>query len=129
MREGAKRNFARRLRHDMTDAERRLWHYLRRRQLLGYRFRRQFPIGPYIVDFACLEAKLIIEVDGSQHFDATGDVARTERLHEHGYQVLRFWNNDVLMRMQQVLAAIHDALGTTGPHPSLPPQAGEGETA
>ncbi|HEU4857931.1 MAG TPA: DUF559 domain-containing protein [Rhodanobacteraceae bacterium] len=127
MRQGAKTGFARRLRRDMTDAERRLWHYLRRRQLLGFRFRRQFPIGPYIVDFACLEAKLVIEVDGSQHFDAAGDIARTQRLHEHGCRVLRFWNNDVLIRTQQVLAAIHDALGAVGPHPGLPPQAGEGD--
>ena len=127
MREGAKTSFARRLRRDMTDAERRLWHHLRRRQLRGYRFRRQFPIGPYIVDFACLEAKLVIEVDGSQHFDATDDIERTQRLHEHGYQVLRFWNNDVLIRTHRVLAVIHDALGTAGPHPGLPPQAGEGD--
>jgi len=97
------------------------------RQLLGFRFRRQFPIGPYIVDFACLEAKLIIEVDGSQHFDAKGDVERTQRLHEYGYRVLRFWNNDVLMHTHQVLAAIHQALGSNGPHPGLPPQAGEGD--
>ncbi|MBN8736804.1 MAG: endonuclease domain-containing protein [Xanthomonadales bacterium] len=127
MREGAKTSFARRLRRDMTDAERRLWHHLRRRQLLGYRFRRQFPIGPYIVDFACIETKLIIEVDGGQHFDATGDVARTQRLHELGYRVLRFWNNDVLTRTHQVLAVIYEALGTAGPHPGLPPQAGEGD--
>jgi len=127
MREGAKTGFARRLRRDMTDAERRLWHHLRRRQLLGSRFRRQFPIGPYIVDFACLEAKLVIEVDGSQHFDATGDVTRTDCLHERGYRVLRFWNNDVLVRTQQVLAVIHETLSAAGPHPDLPPQAGEGE--
>ncbi|MES2405319.1 MAG: DUF559 domain-containing protein [Pseudomonadota bacterium] len=127
MRAGAKKRFARHLRRDMTDAEHRLWHHLRRRQLRGFRFRRQFPIGPYIADFACLEAKLIVEVDGSQHFDAAGDVARTQRLHEHGYQVLRFWNDDVLIRTHQVLATIHDALGPAGPHPDLPPQAGEGE--
>lgn len=127
MREGAKTSFARRLRRDMTDAERRLWHHLRRRQLCGFRFRRQFPIGPYIVDFACLEAKLIIEVDGSQHFDAMGDVARRQWLHELGYQVLRFWNNDVLMRTRQVLAVIYEALRTAGPHRGLPPQAGEGD--
>ena|SRR6185437_5509453 len=82
---------------------------------------------PYIVDFACLEAKLIIEVDGSQHFDAKGDVERTQRLHEYGYRVLRFWNNDVLMHTHQVLAAMHQALGSNGPHPGLPPQAGEGD--
>lgn len=129
MREGAKTSFARRLRRDMTDAERRLWHHLRRRQLLGYRFRRQFPIGPYIVDFACIETKLIIEVDRSQHLDATGDVARTQRLHELGYQVLRFWNNDVLTNTERVVTAIFDALRAHCPHPGLPPHAGEGEKA
>jgi len=126
MREGTKTGFARRLRRDMTDAERKLWHHLRRRQLLGYRFRRQFPIGPYIVDFACLEVNLVIEVDGSQHFDATGDVARTQWLHEFGFQVLRFWNNDVLIRAHQVLAVIYETLVRAGSHPGLPPQAGEG---
>ena len=79
------------------------------------------------MDFACLEARLIIEVDGSQHFDAAGDVARTKWLQENGYEVLRFWNNDVLMRVHQVLAAIHAALGCTRPHPGLPPRAGEGD--
>ena len=127
MREEARTRFARRLRRDVTDAERKLWHHLRRRQLLGYRFRRQFQIGPYIVDFACLETKLIIEVDGSQHFDAASDVARTQWLHEHGFQVLRFWNNDVLMRTHHVLAVVYEALGPAGPHPDLPPQAGEGD--
>lgn len=127
MREGARTRFARRLRRDVTDAERKLWHHLRRRQLLGYRFRRQFQIGPYIVDFACLETKLIIEVDGSQHFDAASDVARTQWLHEHGFQVLRFWNNDVLMRTHHVLAVVYEALGPAGSHPDLPPQAGEGD--
>ena len=118
MRQGAKTGFARRLRRDMTDAERRLWHYLRRRQLLGFRFRRQFPIGPYIVDFACLEAKLVIEVDGSQHFDAAGDIARTQRLHEHGYRVLRFCNNDLMRNIEGVLETIATALNAeTPPHP------------
>jgi adenine-specific DNA-methyltransferase len=79
------------------------------------------------VDFACLEAKLIIEVDGSQYFDAAGDVARTQWLHEQGFRVLRFWNNDVLVRTHQVFTVVHEALDAAGPHPDLPPQAGEGE--
>lgn len=127
MREGAKTGFARRLRRDMTDAERKLWHHLRRRQLLDYRFRRQLPLGPYVVDFAGLETKLIIEVDGSQHFNATGDVARTQWLHEHGFQVLRFWNNDVLANTERVVTAIFDVLSARCPHPDLPPRAGEGD--
>ena len=126
MRAGAKTRFARKLRHGMTDAERRMWHHLRRRQILGCRFRRQFPIGPYVVDFACLEAGLVVEVDGSQHFDAVGDGVRTGWLREAGYQVLRFWNNDVLTHSADVLAVIHAALAAAGPHPDLPPQAGEG---
>lgn len=84
---------ARELRWNMTDAERKLWAALRRRQILGYRFRRQQPIGPYIADFFCPEAKLIIEVDGSQHgeeLQALDDKRRTEWLEKNGYRVLRF---------------------------------------
>lgn len=96
MRQGHKRDFARGLRRDMTDAERRLWYHLRNRGLLGYKFRRQFPVGRYIVEFVCLEARLVVEVDGGQHADSPHDVLRDHRLHERGFIVLRFWNNDVL---------------------------------
>jgi len=98
---------ARALRKNQTDAERLLWQHLRGRQLLGYKFRRQFPIGDYIVDFACLPLKLIIEVDGSQHMSNVNyDNARTLYLENHGFQVVRFWNNDVLTEINSVLEAL-----------------------
>src|SRR5260370_36278070 len=87
---------ARRLRRDATDAERRLWSALRDRRLSGYRFRRQFPIGRFIVDFACTKHRLIVEADGSQHADSESDRERTAWLQEQGWRVLRFWNNGVL---------------------------------
>jgi very-short-patch-repair endonuclease len=82
---------ARSLRLSSTDAERRLWRALRDRQLEGYKFRRQRPIGPFIADFVCLERLLIIELDGSQHADSNYDDARTAWLEQHGWCVLRFW--------------------------------------
>ncbi|HET6907192.1 MAG TPA: DUF559 domain-containing protein [Rhodanobacteraceae bacterium] len=118
MREGAKKLFARKLRREMTDAERRLWTHLRRQQLAGFRFRRQFPVGPYIVDFMCLEAKLVIEIDGGQHLESASDAVRSEWLEEQGLHVLRFWNHDVLMRTKEVLAVIFEALGSVRPHPN-----------
>ena len=87
---------ARILRKNSTDAERKLWQHLRRYQINGYKFRRQHPIGPYVVDFVCFEKRLIIEVDGGQHAQQVeDDNARTEWLQSQGFQVLRFWNNQV----------------------------------
>ena len=81
---------ARKLRAGMTDAERMLWSHLRNRRLQGFKFRRQFPVAGFIADFACIEAKLIVEVDGGQHLDhVTFDLRRTEKLSELGYQVMR----------------------------------------
>jgi very-short-patch-repair endonuclease len=81
----------------MTDAERKLWQALRKRQLLGMKFRRQVPIGRYFVDFVCFEKKLVIEVDGSQHKELFEyDGKRTAWLNSRGFKVLRLWNNDVL---------------------------------
>jgi very-short-patch-repair endonuclease len=100
---------ARELRCAMTDAERALWHALRLRQL-GARFRRQQPIGPYIADFACLERKLVIEVDGGQHAESEYDVARDAWFREHGFRVLRFWNHEVLGNIAGVTEAIYQAL-------------------
>ena len=109
---------ARELRINATDAERRLWSKLRLRQLEGARFRRQHPIGPYIVDFICLEQKLVIELDGGQHADAVEyDEARTAWLAASGYHVLRFWNNEVLRNIAGVLEAILEALGGWDPPP------------
>lgn len=110
MREGQKTRFARRLRREMTDAERSLWHHLRNRALMGCKFRRQHPIGAYIADFACIERKLVVELDGGQHADDARDSARSQALRAAGYRVLRFWDNDALARQQVVLAVIHEAL-------------------
>jgi len=110
MREGAKTRFARNLRKALTDAEICLWYRLRRRQLGGFRFRKQHPIGAYVVDFACVEQKLVVELDGSQHLDSCHDAARDACLRENGFRVLRFWNNDALLRTDDVLAAVLAAL-------------------
>ena len=102
---------ARKLRRKQTDAERKLWSFLRNRQLHGYKFRRQMPIGTYIVDFACVSLKLIIELDGSQHMHNTDyDECRTEYLRTKGYKVIRFWNNEVLLQVDTALEALTLAL-------------------
>ena len=101
---------ARELRSNPTDAERRLWTQLRQRQLGGFRFRRQQPIGTYVVDFFCSEAALIIEIDGGQHDASERDAARTRWLEARGYRVLRFWNNEVLANIEGVLLTIRRAL-------------------
>ena len=105
---------ARDLRSHPTDAEAMLWARLRRRQLDGHRFRRQQPIGPYIVDFFCPAENLIIEVDGGQHGErktTEEDARRTGWLERRGYRVLRFWNNQVLQETDSVLDTILAALG------------------
>ncbi len=127
---------ARELRVVLTDAERKLWALLRDRQLAGYKFRRQRPSGRYIADFACVSHRLIIEVDGGQHADSLRDAARTEWFEQHGWRVLRFWNNEVLGNAEGVVVAILMALKADGPSPGSPqtasaeshplPQAGEG---
>ena len=101
---------ARTLRKSMTEAERRLWSMLRDRQL-GWKFRRQYPLGHYVLDFACFEAKLAIEVDGGQHADSRGDDQRTVWLNAQGWRVLRFWNNEVMENTEGVVARILEALG------------------
>jgi very-short-patch-repair endonuclease len=98
---------ARKLRNEATDAELLLWRYLRREQLADYKFRRQFPVGRYIVDFICVPARLVLELDGGQHVDAQDyDAARTLEIEARGYRVLRFWNDDVLLRTDAVLEEI-----------------------
>lgn len=95
------------LRQRPTDAERPLWRRLRLRQLEGYKFRRQVPLGPFIVDFLCLEANLVIELDGGQHVEAAGyDRNRTSYLQEQGFRVIRFWNGEVLQRTDEVVDEI-----------------------
>ena len=97
---------ARRLRRESTEAEARLWSHLRARQIENAKFVRQFPIGPYIVDFCCRAAKLVIEVDGGQHADDPRDLIRSDWIMAQGYVVIRFWNNDVLANTGGVLEAI-----------------------
>jgi very-short-patch-repair endonuclease len=102
---------ARQLRREQTEAERRLWHLLRQRRLGGFRFRRQFPIGDFIVDFCCREQGLVVEVDGGQHQEqAEADRRRSRLIEARGYRVLRFWNSDVLANTDGVLEQILSAL-------------------
>lgn len=116
------RRRARDLRNNATDAERRLWRVLRGRQLGGFRFRRQFPIAGFIADFACPEARLIIEVDGEQHFEkANYDASRSDALAARGYRVVRYWNNDVMSKTEGVLADIQSKLSEQNLTPSQPP--------
>lgn len=126
VREGQKRDVARRLRREMTPAERRLWEIVRKRQVDGHRFRRQCPIGPYVVDFACLEARIALEADGGQHLDSRSDAIRDAHLRKRGFRVLRFWNNEILANPEGVRAVIALQLAEACPHPDLPPHAGEG---
>jgi very-short-patch-repair endonuclease len=107
----------------MTDAERTLWKALRGRQLSGLKFRRQHPFEDYILDFVCLEKKIVIELDGGQHQDfAQQDNMRTKLLESAGYRVLRFWNHDVLQRIDAVIAniwqEIHGVKDPSSPQPS-----------
>ena len=105
---------ARKLRRDMTDAERRLWLHLRASQLCGVKFTRQFPIGNHVVDFACRSLKLAIECDGGQHSDSATDAARTAAIAAHGYRVIRFWNHDVLENTDGVLETIAAEIALAG---------------
>lgn len=95
----------------MTDAERKLWLALRDRRLAGFKFRRQVPVGPFIVDFLCYDARLVIEVDGGQHAEFTRDARRDQWLAANDFRVLRFWNNDVLTNIEGVLTLLLDSLG------------------
>jgi primosomal protein N' (replication factor Y) len=104
------RQFTRELRQASSDAEIRLWAALRGRRLTGYKFRRQHPIGPFIVDFACIKSRLVVEADGGQHNGNTADAQRTEWLARRGWRVLRFWNNEILANTEGVLDAILAAL-------------------
>jgi very-short-patch-repair endonuclease len=120
---------ARRLRRDMTDAEKKLWWHLRHLPVARTHFRRQATIGPYFADFACHEKRLVIEVDGGGHARAeqsAADAARTVYLEAKGYRVLRFWNHDVLKEIDAVMLAILSAIESTAqaspptPDPSPP---------
>src|SRR5438445_8343002 len=96
----------------MTEAERRIWRHLRAHRFQGASFRRQLPIGPYVVDFVCLDARLIVEIDGGQHAveEAERDKKRDAWLRTQGFEILRFWNNDVIGNLRGVLELIAEAL-------------------
>ncbi len=116
---------SRQLRKNMTSQERKLWSIIRERRFFGYRFRRQFPIGSYIVDFVCREKKIIIEIDGGQHNEKQNieyDNKRTEFLKSEEFQVIRFWNNDVDSNMDGVYERLKEVFKIddkiTPPQPS-----------
>jgi very-short-patch-repair endonuclease len=117
------------LRNGATDAERALWRRLKGRQLEDCKFRRQHPFGDFILDFVCLERRIVVELDGSQHFDASAyDEARSTFLRAAGFVVLRFWNNEVFDEIDGVLEAIRRELvgEARTPSPPNPPLEGEG---
>lgn len=114
--------FQKLLRRNQTDAETLLWRYLRDRKLEGFKFRRQHIIQGYIVDFVCLEKKLVIELDGGQHAaQQTYDHKRTQKLQQEGFQVLRFWNNDVLNNTEGVWNVICKTINNPSPAPKVYP--------
>jgi very-short-patch-repair endonuclease len=111
---------AKALRKNFTDTERLLWRHMRAKQMEGYKFRRQEPIGGYIVDFVCQEKKIVIEVDGGQHsVERERDIERDKWLEGQGYKVLRFWNNEVLTKINGVLEVIRNSLNHPPPTPPL----------
>lgn len=123
---GTRLNHARQLRSEQTPAEQRLWYHLRDRRFLQLKFRRQKPIGSYIVDFVCMRPRLVVEIDGSQHAEQkTYDVRRDAWLRSQGFVVLRFWNNEVLHDTAAVLERIRQAVIALTPGPS--PACGRGE--
>ncbi len=111
---------AKKLRQQSTDAERMLWKYLRAHRMAGYKFRRQVVIEPYIVDFVCIEARLIVEADGGQHLEQVeDDLQRSVFLESLGYKVIRFWNHEILCDIHFVLEQIHGYLiEAPSPQPS-----------
>ena len=117
------------LRRNQTKAEIKIWRHLKNRTLAGFKFRRQCPIGPYIVDFVCFERMLVIEIDGGQHAEQLKeDARRTAYLKYRGFEVLRFWNSEVLVDTDSVLSAILAKLVNTPSSPTLLPL-GEGSKA
>ncbi|MDH4418346.1 MAG: endonuclease domain-containing protein [Acidovorax sp.] len=123
------RQFTKSLRQNMTDAEQLLWRHLRAHRMDGQKFRRQQPIGPYIVDFVHFGLRLIVEADGGQHVDSEHDATRDAWLRLQGFTLLRFWNNDILHNTDAVLEAIWHAMHPDIPSPPTPlPQGARGGT-
>ena len=117
-------NIARTLRKNFTETERLLWKHIRQKQLDGYKFRRQQPIGQYIVDFVNFERKIIIELDGGQHTEIEKDKERDKFLRDQGFKVLRFWNHEVFENVEGVLEVIKKNL--LPPLPFIPSHQGSG---
>ncbi|OHD63503.1 MAG: hypothetical protein A2176_11380 [Spirochaetes bacterium RBG_13_51_14] len=118
-------DFAKQLRKNQTKEERKLWRYLKSKQIQGLKFRRQQPIGSYIVDFVCFENKLVVELDGSQHIeDKENDIGRDNWLKSQGFSIIRFWNNEVMNNIDGVLAEIFNFCSH---HPPLTPPIKGGE--
>jgi very-short-patch-repair endonuclease len=117
--------FARQMRHEMTDAERCLWNLLRNRRLQGFKFRREYPLGGFIVDFYSVSARLSVECDGGQHVESAYDASRDQKLRELGVGILRFPDDVVLKESDVVLNEIYSAL-EAGPHPALSRSTGRG---
>ena len=118
------KHFAKHLRRNMTDAEKLLWRHLRGHRLAGQKFRRQQPLGPYVVDFVHFGVRLIVEADGGQHNASEHDAQRDTWLKAQGFRVLRFWNNEILLNTDEVLAVIFEAVGGS-PSPPAPLPRGE----
>lgn len=111
---------AKSLRRRLTDVEKKLWYQLRDRRFQGIKFRRQYPIGRYFVDFICVEKKLIIELDGSQHADNPKDIVRDNWLKNEGYVIIRFWNNEIIQNLDGVLQVVQTHI--QNPHPNPLPE-------
>jgi very-short-patch-repair endonuclease len=111
MRKGQKLHFARALRREPTEVEKVMWRLLRNRQFANIKFRRQYPVGPFVADFACPSQRVIIELDGSQHAENVSDQRRDAYLVRNGWRVLRFWNADVMENPNAVLFRIGQAIG------------------
>ncbi len=122
-------NNARTLRKHQTDAERVIWRHLRAYRLREFKFRRQHPLGPYIVDFVCMSKRLVIEIDGGQHLASEYDHRRDAWLRAQGFHVLRVWNNEVLSNIDGVLACIAVALGACCDARAREPDATQARTA
>jgi very-short-patch-repair endonuclease len=124
---------AKTLRRNLTDAEQKLWYHLRAHRFMGRKFKRQKPLGRYVVDFVCLEEKLIIELDGGQHADSIKyDHERDSWLRSQGYTVLRFWNNELINETESVLEQIrlvldHEAISSETLAPGPSPVNGRGD--
>ena len=126
----AKRDRARELRVNATPFEQTFWQVVRGHRFAGFKFRRQQVIGPFIVDFVCLSAKLVVELDGSQHAEAVAyDTERDAWLNSEGYRVLRVWNNEWTQQQEAVLERLWEMLNATAPSPQpLPPDGGGAKT-